>query len=214
MPAPQTEQENCVAHNGSLIPVPGRDLMIQAWYQGGASVFDFTDSANVQEIAFFDRGPVDEEDLVLGGYWSTYWFQGLIYGTEIARGIDVLALEPSDYLSANEIAAASLNSSDSTFNAQRQQRHVWPTVPVVARAYRDQLARTGVLSSERDQELNSALDNAENLLDKGGKDSDVADQLNRLAQMLRVDGEGRRGNTRERYLALSETVKGIAAEVR
>jgi hypothetical protein len=138
----------------------------------------------------------------------------LIYGTEIARGIDVLALEPSDYLSANEIAAASLNSSDSTFNAQRQQRHVWPTVPVVARAYRDQLARTGVLSSERDQELNSALDNAENLLDEGGKDSDVADQLNKLAQMLKVDGEGRRGNTRERYLALSETVKGIAAEVR
>ena len=214
MPAPQTEQENCVAHNGSLIPVPGRDLMIQAWYQGGASVFDFTDSANVQEIAFFDRGPVDEEDLVLGGYWSTYWFQGLIYGTEIARGIDVLALEPSDYLSANEIAAASLNSADSTFNAQRQQRHVWPPVPVVARAYRDQLARAGVLSSERDQELDYALGNAEVLLEEREKDSNMADQLVELARKLRADGEGRRGNTKVRYLALSETVEGIAAGLR
>jgi hypothetical protein len=214
MPAPQTEQENCVAHNGSLIPVPGRDLMIQAWYQGGASVFDFTDSANVQEIAFFDRGPVDEEDLVLGGYWSTYWFQGLIYGTEIARGIDVLALEPSDYLSANEIAAASLNSADSTFNAQRQQRHVWPSVPVVARAYRDQLARAGVLSSARDQELDYALGNAEVLLEEREKDSNMADQLVELARKLRADGEGRRGNTKVRYLALSETVEGIAAGLR
>ena len=214
MPAPQTEQENCVAHNGSLIPVPGRDLMIQAWYQGGASVFDFTDSANVQEIAFFDRGPVDEEDLVLGGYWSTYWFQGLIYGTEIARGIDVLALEPSDYLSANEIAAASLNSADSTFNAQRQQRHVWPSVTVVARAYRDQLARAGVLSSARDQELDYALGNAEVLLEEREKDSNMADQLVELARKLRADGEGRRGNTKVRYLALSETVEGIAAGLR
>ena len=107
MPAPQTDEENCVAHNGSLVPVPGRDIFVQAWYQGGISVFDFTDSSNPTEIAFFDRGPIDAEDLVMGGYWSAYWFQGFIYGTEIARGLDVLALTPSDYLTENEIAAAS-----------------------------------------------------------------------------------------------------------
>ncbi|MDH4065232.1 MAG: DUF305 domain-containing protein, partial [Acidobacteriota bacterium] len=92
MPAPQTEQENCVAHNGSLVPVPGRDIMVQAWYQGGVSVFDFTDSAKPVEIAFFDRGPLDAKKLITGGYWSTYWYNGYIYGTEIARGIDVFRL--------------------------------------------------------------------------------------------------------------------------
>ena len=108
MPAPQTEQENCVAHNGSLIPVPGRDIMVQAWYQGGVSVFDFTDSANPVEIAFFDRGPIDAKQLVSGGYWSTYWYNGHIYGAEIARGIDVFRLKPSEHLSQNEIDAATL----------------------------------------------------------------------------------------------------------
>src|SRR4029077_9334448 len=76
MPAPQTEQENCVAHNGSLIPVPGRDIMAQGWYQGGVSVFDFTASAKPVEIAFFDRGPIDAKTLILGGYWSAYWYNG------------------------------------------------------------------------------------------------------------------------------------------
>ncbi len=103
MPAPQTEQENCVAHNGSLIPVPGRDIMVQAWYQGGISIFDFTDSSKPVEIAFFDRGPIDEKQMILGGYWSAYWYDGYIYGTEIARGLDVLKLLPSDHLTANEI---------------------------------------------------------------------------------------------------------------
>ena len=97
MPAPQTDQENCVAHNGSLIPVPGRDIMVQAWYQGGVSVFDFTDSAKPVEIAFFDRGPLDAKNLITGGYWSTYWYNGYIYGTEIARGVDVFRLTPSEY---------------------------------------------------------------------------------------------------------------------
>ena len=106
LPAPQTEQENCVAHNGSLIPVPGRDIMVQAWYQGGISVFDFTDSAKPVEIAFFDRGPVDAAKLITAGHWSAYWYNGAIYGTEIARGIDVFRLTPSEYLSQNEIDAA------------------------------------------------------------------------------------------------------------
>ena len=122
MPAPQSEEENCVAHNGSIIPVPGRDIFVQAWYQGGVSVIDFTDSANAFEIGFFDRGPVFEEELVMGGYWSTYWFDGLIYGTEIARGLDVLALLPSEYLSENEIAAASATVGGELFNPQQQFR--------------------------------------------------------------------------------------------
>ena len=99
MPAPQTEQENCVAHNGSIVPVPGRDIMVQAWYQGGISVFDFTDSAHPVEIAFFDRGPLDASRLITGGYWSAYWFNGRIYATEIARGLDVFRLSPSNQLS-------------------------------------------------------------------------------------------------------------------
>ena len=108
MPAPQTDQENCVAHNGSLIPVPGRDIMVQAWYQGGMSVFDFTDSTKPVEIAYFDRGPIDAKQLITGGYWSTYWYNGHIYGSEIARGLDVFKLMPSEHLSQNEIDAATL----------------------------------------------------------------------------------------------------------
>src|SRR5688572_6404807 len=106
MPAPQTETENCVAHNGSIIPVPGRDLMVQAWYQGGISVFDFSDPAKPIEIAYFDRGPVDEKQLVTGGFWSAYWYNGHVYGTEIVRGVDVFRLTPSEFLTQNEIDAA------------------------------------------------------------------------------------------------------------
>ena len=116
MPAPQTEQENCVAHNGSLVPVPGRDIMVQAWYQGGVSMFDFTDAAKPVEIAFFDRGPLSATELITGGFWSTYWYNGYIYGTEIARGIDIFRLKPSEFLSQNEIDAAKL------VGAQRLQR--------------------------------------------------------------------------------------------
>ncbi|HEY7820223.1 MAG TPA: DUF305 domain-containing protein, partial [Vicinamibacteria bacterium] len=112
MPAPQSEQENCVAHNGSLISVPGRDIMVQAWYQGGISVFDFTDSANPVEIAFFDRGPMDAKNLMMAGYWSAYWNNGFVYGSEIGRGVDVLRLKPSEFLSADEIAAAELVRTD------------------------------------------------------------------------------------------------------
>ena len=148
MPAPQTDTENCVAHNGSLIPVPGRDLMVQSWYQGGVSVFDFTDSANPVEIAFFDRGPINPKELVTGGYWSSYWYNGNIYGAEISRGIDVFRLLPSAFLSENEIAAANLVRFEE-FNSQNQPRYVWPPSFVVAKAYLDQLARATGPSTRR-----------------------------------------------------------------
>ena len=122
LPAPQTETENCVAHNGSFVPVPGRDIMVQAWYQGGISVFDFTDSANPVEIAFFDRGPINADRFVMGGYWSAYWYRGYIYATEIARGLDVLELLPSEFLTENELAAAA-SIVPAAFNAQQQRGH-------------------------------------------------------------------------------------------
>jgi hypothetical protein len=140
LPVFQTEQENCVAHNGSLVPVPGRDIMVQAWYQGGVSVFDFTDSENPVEIAFFDRGPMNADSLVLGGVWSAYWYNGHVYGSEIGRGLDVYALTPSEHLTVNELEAARLARVD-RLNVQTQQRIVWPASPVVARAYLDQIGR-------------------------------------------------------------------------
>ncbi len=126
LPGPQGEKENCVAHNGSIIPVPGRDIFVQAWYQGGVSVMDFTDPANPHEIAYFDRGPIDADQLVMGGYWSAYWYQGRIYATEITRGLDVFALEPSEFLSAEEIAAAEAADQGGTFNPQTQFPVSWP----------------------------------------------------------------------------------------
>src|SRR5262245_19872345 len=160
MPAAQTEQENCVAHNGSIIPVPGRDIMAQAWYQGGISVFDFTDSAHPVEIAFFDRGPIDAKQLITGGYWSTYWYNGNIYGTEIARGLDVFRLMASEFLSQNEIAAATLVHSTS-FNPQMQKKIAWPANAVVARAYLDQLGRSKAIQPARAAAVKNALERAE-----------------------------------------------------
>lgn len=158
LPAPQTEQENCVAHNGSIIPVPGRDLFVQAWYQGGISISDFTDSSRPTEIGYFDRGPVYKDELVMGGFWSAYYYKGRIYGTEIARGLDVLALQPSAQLSANEIAAAALAvHEDGRFNPQTQAPVSWPAVPVVALAYVDQLERSGSLPAAQIASLRSAL---------------------------------------------------------
>ncbi|MEL7738024.1 DUF305 domain-containing protein [Citromicrobium bathyomarinum] len=127
LPAPQSDKENCVAHNGSIIPVPGRDIFVQAWYQGGISVIDFTDADNPVEIAYFDRGPVDAEQLITGGYWSAYWYNGRIYATEIARGLDVFALEPSEFLTAEEIAAAeAAQYPGDVFNPQTQTQVTWP----------------------------------------------------------------------------------------
>jgi len=147
MPAPQVEQENCVAHNGSIVPVPGRDIFVQAWYQGGISVIDFTDSANPVEIAFFDRGPIDEKDLITGGFWSAYWYEGYIYGTEITRGLDVFTLSPSEFLTENELAAAGLADQGRMFNPQQQFRVTWPAETAVARAYLDQLQRSDAIST-------------------------------------------------------------------
>jgi uncharacterized protein (DUF305 family) len=133
MPAPQSDKENCVAHNGSIIPVPGRDLFAQAWYQGGMSVMDFTDSANPKEIAYFDRGSIDDKQMVVGGYWSIYWYNGHIYGTEISRGIDVFALTPSEHLTEAEIAAAkSAVYAGGRFNPQTQTRVTWDAAVVEA----------------------------------------------------------------------------------
>ncbi|WP_010409875.1 DUF305 domain-containing protein [Citromicrobium sp. JLT1363] len=133
LPAPQGDKENCVAHNGSIIPVPGRDIFVQAWYQGGISVIDFTDAKNPVEIAYFDRGPVDEDQLVTGGYWSAYWYNGRIYGTEISRGLDIFALEPSEFLTAEEIAAAeAAQYQGDVFNPQTQTQVTWPDDVIAA----------------------------------------------------------------------------------
>jgi hypothetical protein len=156
-PAPQTETENCVAHNGSLVPVPGRDIKVQAWYQGGISVFDFTDPANPFEIAFFDRGPISAERLYTGGYWSAYWYNGHIYASEIARGLDVFRLAPGENLTQNEIDAANLVRWDE-FNAQEQQRITWPAHVSVARAYIDQLERSNALQAGTISGIRSELD--------------------------------------------------------
>ena len=125
MPAAQGDTENCVAHNGSLVPVPGRDIEVQAWYQGGISVVDFTDAAHPFEIAYFDRGPIDPKMLVLGGDWSAYWYNGYIYASEIARGLDVFELTPTKFLTQNEIDAAK-TVRVSELNVQNQQKIEWP----------------------------------------------------------------------------------------
>ena len=207
LPAPQTEQENCVAHNGSLVPVPGRDIMVQAWYQGGISVFDFTDSSNPVEIAFFDRGPIDPEALVMGGYWSAYWHKGFIYGTEIARGLDVFKLLPTDDLTQNEIDAASL-VAPYTFNAQQQRRINWPVHPVVARAYLDQLGRRNVIAAERTAAVTDALDRL--LVGDPGAGAPTTDELEALAAQLTNDSLNASGRDQGRLRALAETVRGLA----
>ena len=214
MSAPQTDTENCVAHNGSLIPVPGRDIFAQAWYQGGLSIVDFTDSSNPVEIAFFDRGPLDEEELITAGYWSTYWYGGHIYATEIARGLDVFSLEASDYLSENEIAAASLQDANVTVNAQTQERVTWPAVPVVARAYVDQLQRDENVDTQQLQSLRRVLDEAESLLDNSSIDSNVATELDSFANAIQDQSSSNSGLKRDRYISLASTLRGIAGKLR
>jgi hypothetical protein len=199
MPAPQTEQENCVAHNGSLIPVPGRDIMAQAWYQGGVSVFDFTDSAHPVEIAFFDRGPIDANNLITGGFWSAYWYNGYLYASEIARGLDVFRLKPSEYLTKDELDAAALvHLSD--FNPQAQSRITWPSNPVVARAYLDQLIRDKAISAAHATAVRSAIDSAEKK--KGG-----SDQLTSVIAELKSDAAAAHGRDVERINELVERLQ-------
>ena len=181
LPAAQTDKENCVAHNGSLIPVPGRDIMVQSWYQGGISVFDWTDAANPVEIAFHDRGPVDSTRMGNAGSWSVYWYNGYMYSSEIGRGLDVFELTASDLLSQNEIDAARLVKLD-YFNAQGQPKIVWPANIVVARAYLDQLARSKGLNAK-------TIDAARKTLDKASKETGAKrkDTLGTLAKQLEAD---------------------------
>ncbi len=160
MPAAQSATENCVAHNGSLVPVPGRDIEVQAWYQGGISVMDFTDAAHPYEIAYFDRGPIDAKTVVLGGEWSAYWYNGYIYGSEIARGLDVFKLVPSKFLTQNEIDAANLVRFDE-LNVQDQSKITWPSQLTVAQAYVDQLSRSQALPAKRIAAFHKAIGRAQ-----------------------------------------------------
>ncbi|MBI2614868.1 MAG: hypothetical protein HYW52_04160 [Gemmatimonadetes bacterium] len=206
IPAPQTPLENCVAHNGSLIPIPGRDIMVQGWYQGGISVFDWTDAAHPQEIAFHDRGPVDSTRMRMAGSWSVYWYNGLIVSSEIARGLDIFELTPSAFISQNEIDAAKTVRFD-YFNTQGQQRFVWPPGFALARAYLDQLERSNGLASERIAAARTALTAAERA--KGEKRRTA---LTTLATQLNSDASA--AADRPKVLTLAGAVTDLASAQR
>ncbi len=203
MPAPQTDLENCVAHNGSLVPIPGRDILVQAWYQGGVSIVDFTDTTHPIEIAYFDRGPVDATRRALGGQWSAYWYNGYIYGSEIARGVDVFKLVPNKYITQNEIDASNQVHFDE-LNVQNQPQITWPANFVVARAYVDQLSRSSALAPQRLAALNAAMDKAEASHYQG---KEVA-QLKTMAASLDKDaGSAKTPADAERMRALAGIMK-------
>lgn len=202
LPAVQTSQENCVAHNGSLIPVPGRDIMIQAWYQGGLSLFDWTDPANPVEIGYFDRGPVDGEEMQSGGSWSVYWYNGAIVSSEIARGLDVLELKPSSFLTQNEIDAANSVRLDQ-LNSQGQPIFEWPATFALARAYLDQLERSEGLAAQRIARLRQALNEAE-----AESGSDRASALRTLADRLAA-AEGASSDP-DKLAKLAEAIRRLA----
>jgi hypothetical protein len=189
MLAPQTPAENCVAHNGSLIPIPGRDIMVQAWYQGGLSVFDWTDAAHPKEIAFFDRGPVDSTEIALGGYWSTYWYNGAIYGSEMSRGLDVFELTPSGFISQNEIDAAK-SVHLAYFNTQGQIKFTWPATYSLAGAYLDQLERAKGLDAGQIAATREALAKAEKSKDPEQRRKALADLATRLNGDASSAGDG------------------------
>jgi hypothetical protein len=215
MPAPQLETENCVAHNGSIVPVPGRDIFVQAWYQGGISVIDFTDSLNPIEIAYFDRGPIMEDELITGGYWSVYYYEGTIYGTEITRGLDILKLIPSEYLSENEIAAAALAypmiGHRRAFNPQQQVPMDWPATPEVARAYIDQLLRDKAIDTDTADQIIEKLDQVKIEMEMGGNNR-LARQINRFS--LSAEGLNADVQTKNRFERLDATLKGISEGLR
>jgi hypothetical protein len=186
LPAHQTEMENCVAHNGSLVPVPGRDIKVQAWYQGGISIFDFTDPSNPYEIAYHDRGPVNPDRMEMAGSWSVYWYNGVMVSSEIARGLDIFELVPSAHLSQNEIDAAKTVVMEE-FNPQGQPRLIWPPSFARARAHLDQLERSGGLSVTRLATVREALAAAER-----AQGSVRSTALNTLAGELERDAAGSR----------------------
>ncbi|HEY0378462.1 MAG TPA: hypothetical protein VGC87_16215 [Pyrinomonadaceae bacterium] len=199
LPAAQGDSENCVAHNGSLIPVPGRDIAVQAWYQGGISVVDFTDAGHPVEIAYFDRGPIDPKMLVLGGDWSAYWYNGRIYASEIARGLDIFELTPTQNLTQNEIDAAKAVRV-AELNVQNQEKIEWPRQLVVAKAYVDQLERSQALPADRIAALRQAIQGAESSR-KLGKLKSLAPSLEKSA------GQTKSAADSARLLALAEILK-------
>lgn len=199
MPAAQTNEENCVAHNGSLIPVPGREIMVQSWYQGGISVFDWTDPNNAVEIAFHDRGPIAADHMAMGGTWSVYWYNGVLISSEIARGLDIFELEPNPYLTQNEIDAAKSVKLD-YLNAQGQPKFTWPATYALAKAYVDQLdrnesmeaseivgIRAGILASEKmsGSKKSKALSKLADKVESQSSGSMNAGKVNKLADTLR-----------------------------
>jgi hypothetical protein len=202
MPAAQGDTENCVAHNGSLVPVPGRDIKVQAWYQGGISVMDFTDAAHPVEIAYFDRGPIFPNMLTLGGHWSAYWYNGRIYASEIARGLDIFELTPTKSLTQNEIDAAK-TVHVSELNVQNQQPIVWPRKLVVAKAYLDQLERSQGLAADQIASLRAAIKSAE-----AAKLSSAAKaKLSKLAPAVETAAAGKTGPDATRLQELAEILK-------
>ena len=204
LPAVQTPQENCVAHNGSLIPIPGRDIMVQAWYQGGISVFDWTDPKHPREIAYFDRGPLDANKLELGGYWSAYWYNGEIVGSEITRGLDLFELTPSAFISQNEIDAAKSVKLDYQ-NTQSQVKFVWPKTYSLARAYLDQLERSKGMDPAKIADARAELVKAEQA--SGARQRET---LTQLVSRLEADVAGSADEAKVRTLV--EAVNGLARE--
>ena len=203
MPAPQTEFENCVAHNGSLVPIPGRDILVQAWYQGGVSLVDFTDAARPFEIAYFDRGPIDGAKRAMGGQWSSYWYNGYIYGSEIARGVDVFKLVPNKYITQNEIDAAN-QVHFAELNVQNQPKITWPSNFIVARAYADQLARGNSLPAADLAALNEALAKPE----PTASDRKASGQLKGLAERLdKAAAKTKAAADADRMHAIAEILK-------
>ncbi|MEM9738596.1 MAG: DUF305 domain-containing protein [Pseudomonadota bacterium] len=212
IPAPQSEQENCVAHNGSIVPVPGRDLFVQSWYQGGLTVMDFTDSSNVFEIGYFDRGPIHEERLVLGGYWSSYWYDGRIYGTEIVRGLDVFELKASAFISENEIAAAASANQGELFNPQQQFAVTWPSGEAsVALAHLDQLARVEALPDSDANALRRTIETA-GAAQTGDDTSELASELADLAS--RLDSTDFRSATSQQVDGLKRSLSEMSSRLR
>jgi len=217
LPSAQTAQENCVSHNGGLVPVPGRDIMVQGWYQGGIDVIDFSDPDHPYELAYFDRGPVDAPPApgdtaggavsrqrgTIGGSWGAYYWNGLVYSSELARGFDILELLPSDKLSANELAAAKLVKFEE-YNPQSQPKIVWPAAFPVVRSYVDQLVRDNGLSAARTTAISNALTAAE-------KQSGAARRtlLSKLATRVDADANGAKDGARVR--AMAAAIKDLAA---
>jgi hypothetical protein len=216
LPSAQTAQENCVSHNGSLIPVPGRDIMVQGWYQGGVDIIDFTDADRPFEIGYFDRGPVDAPVAgaapnsrargTIAGSWGAYWYNGLIYSSEMARGLDILELLPSEHLSANEIAAAKLVMMEE-FNPQSQPRITWPAAFPVVRSYLDQLVRGNGLAAARTSAIDRALTAAER---QSGAARRTA--LTTLAQA--VDGDAAGAADAARVRAMAAAIRDLANATR